>query len=205
MPRCGTQGLQPYSCDLTPTGLSPSTAGRSRPFQLQPRGSGRALQPHIPQRFPVRVQFRLFPFRSPLIWESLTWFLLLLLLGCFRSEGSSSHMGVLQVSPTAGSPIRVSPDRRLHASTRSLSQLATPFFSAQGQPSVRRRIIPSPLGTHTRFASIEVLCTAFTASTTLVVFALAFFTRKFCFCELHVCEARSSFFFCPPAFPCLFF
>ena len=67
---CGTQGLQPKSCDLASRGLSPSTAGRSRPFQLRSRGSGRALQHYIPRQFPVRVRFGLFPFRSPLIWES---------------------------------------------------------------------------------------------------------------------------------------
>ena len=70
IPGCVTQGLQPNSFGLTSRGLSPSTAGRSRPFRLYPRGGGQALQPHIPQQFPVRVQFGLFPFRSPLIWES---------------------------------------------------------------------------------------------------------------------------------------
>ena len=157
MPRRDTQGLQPCSCGFTSMGLSPSTAGRSRPFRLQPRGSGRALQHYIPRQFPVRVRFGLFPFRSPLIWESHSWFLFLLLLGCFRSEGSSSHLGVSQVLSATGSPIRVSPDRRLRAPTRSLSQLATPFVSAQAEPFVRRRIMPSPLGTHTRFASTIVL------------------------------------------------
>ena len=179
IPGCVTQGLQPNSYGFTSRGLSPSPAGRSRPFRLYPRGGGRALQPHIPQQFPVRVQFGLFPFCSPLIWESLFWFLFLLLLGCFRSEGSFSHKGVLQVSPAAGSPIRVSPDRRLRAPTRSLSQLATPFFSAQAEPFVRRRIMPSPLGTHTRFASIEALCTAFTASPAVSPgLAQAFFTLQ---------------------------
>src|SRR5881296_1024414 len=62
-------------------------------------------------------------------------------------------MGVPQVSPGVGSPIRESPDRRLRAPTRSLSQLATPFVSAQAEPSFRWRIMPSPLGTHVRFAS----------------------------------------------------
>jgi hypothetical protein len=68
--RCVTQGLQPRSCSFISRGLSPSTAGRSRPFRFQLRGSSRALQHHIPQRFPSRVQFGLFPFRSPLIRES---------------------------------------------------------------------------------------------------------------------------------------
>lgn len=67
---CDTQGHQPYSCGVTSRGLSPSTAGRSRPFRLQPRRSGRALQHYIPRQFPVRVRFGLFPFCSPLLWES---------------------------------------------------------------------------------------------------------------------------------------
>src|SRR6266704_3257271 len=90
-------------------------------------------------------------------------------------------MGVPQVSSGEGSPIRVSPDRRLRASTRSLSQLATPFVSAQAEPSVRRRIMPSPLGTHVRFASISEA-----SSTRHLIadqgrfpgLALAFFTLK---------------------------
>ena len=83
-----------------------------------------------------------------------SWFLFLLLLGCFRSEGSLSHMGVPRVLFVEGSPIRVSPDLRLRAPTRSLSQLVTPFVSAQAEPSIRRRIMPSPLGTHIRFALV---------------------------------------------------
>ena len=47
--------------------------------------------------------------------------------------------------------------------------------------------MPSPLGTHTRFASIEALCTAFTASPDASLgLAQAFFTRKTLSCELHV-------------------
>ena len=40
-----------------------------------------------------------------------------------------------------GSPIRVSPDLRLHAPPRGLSQLATPFVSTQAKPSTRQRSI----------------------------------------------------------------
>jgi len=46
----------------------------------------------------------------------------------------------------AGSPIRGSPDLRLHAPTRGLSQLATPFFGARAEPSIRRRSALSLLG-----------------------------------------------------------
>ena len=56
---------------LTPTGLSPSMAGRSRPLRLHWRGATRpGPQPHIPLRFPGGVWFGLFPFRSPLLRES---------------------------------------------------------------------------------------------------------------------------------------
>ena len=47
----------------------------------------------------------------------------------------------------AGSPIQVSSDLRLHAPTRGLSQLATPFFSVQAKPSTRRRGVRGLLGT----------------------------------------------------------
>ena len=74
------------------------------------------------------------------------WFLFLFLLGCFRSEGFLSPKGVPQISSVARSRIKASPDRRLHAPTRSISLLATPFFSAQAKPSVRRRIMSGLIG-----------------------------------------------------------
>jgi len=50
-------------------------------------------------------------------------------------------VGALQglITPTVGGPIRGSPDLRLHAPPRGLSQLATPFLGAQAEPSTRRR------------------------------------------------------------------
>jgi hypothetical protein len=44
--------------------------GRSRPLQLNQRGGGQVLQPHIPHEFPREVQFGLIPFRSLLLRES---------------------------------------------------------------------------------------------------------------------------------------
>ena len=41
-------------------------------------------------------------------------------------------------SPAAGGPIRGSPDQRLRAPTRGLSQLATPFVGARAEPSTGR-------------------------------------------------------------------
>ena len=92
----------------------------------------------------MQVQFELFPLRSLLLGESQlislplpTW---MLPFGRFPLL-----FGAPQVSPAAGSPIRVPPDRSLHAATRSISQLATPFFSAQAQPSFRWLIMPNLL------------------------------------------------------------
>jgi hypothetical protein len=92
----------------------------------------------------MQVQFELLPFRSLLLGEyqlvSLplhTW-----MLPFWRFP---LHIGAPQVSPAAGSPIRVPPDRSLHAATRSISQLATPFVGAQAQPSFRWLIMPNLL------------------------------------------------------------
>lgn len=53
-------------------------------------------------------------------------FLVLPLLRCFNSGGSPSMM---ECRIAAGSPIRASSVRRQHAPRRSISRLATPFFS----------------------------------------------------------------------------
>ena len=81
--------------------------GRSRPFRLHARERSRALQPHIPTRFPVQVRFGLFPFRSPLLRESYlvslpppTWMLpfgeFLLPVGSSTgiTRGGKSHSGI---------------------------------------------------------------------------------------------------------------
>ena len=107
----------------------------------------------------MQVQFELFPLRSLLLGEyqlvSLplpTW---MLPFGRFPL-----HVGAPQVSPAAGSPIRVSPDRSLHAATRSISQLATPFFSAQAKPSFRW-LIMSNLLWNPHSSNVRGLCTVF--------------------------------------------
>lgn len=56
--------------ELTPTGLSPSTAGRSRPLRLRSTALGRVLQHHIHPELPPDVRFGLCRFRSPLLTAS---------------------------------------------------------------------------------------------------------------------------------------
>src|SRR3989338_7112607 len=79
------------------------------------------------------IRFRLFPFRSPLLGESIL-FLFLRVLRCFTSpglllipyvfrEGYSRFTGI-------GCPIRKSPDQSLLAAPRGLSQLATSFIAS---------------------------------------------------------------------------
>ena len=54
-PGCSTQGLQLNSTRLTPTGLSPSSTGRSRPLRLNRGGGSRAHNPTSPTGFPARL------------------------------------------------------------------------------------------------------------------------------------------------------
>ncbi len=84
------------------------------------------------------VRFRLFPFRSPLIRKSQ--------LVSPPPPTKMFQFGGFPLLPELrpkpqGSPIRASPDLRLHAPPRGLSQLATPFISTQAKPSNRQRSI----------------------------------------------------------------
>ena len=95
------------------------------------------LSSTVPRRGPTTPgassRFGLFRFRSPLLTESIL-FLFLRLLRCFTSPGiacpslfdSGRDDGVLTPS---GYPIRKSPDQRLFAPPRSLSQLITSFIA----------------------------------------------------------------------------
>jgi hypothetical protein len=76
--------------------------------------------------------------RSPLLAESLSYFLFLRLLRCFTSPGfaslslfDSGKNGRILIPP--GYPIRKSPDHRVFAAPRSLSQLITSFIACQHQ------------------------------------------------------------------------
>jgi hypothetical protein len=100
------------------------------------------------------VRFGLFPFRSPLLRKSL------LVSPPPPTEmfqfGGFPLLSEHRPKPV-GSPIRASSDQRLHAPTRGLSQLATPFFGTQAKPSTRQRsisAIPGPT------AGVGGLCTA---------------------------------------------
>ena len=69
------------------------------------------------------------------------FFLFLGLLRCFSSPGAlPCPMGSGRnawVLPQAGSPIRVSPDRRLFATPRGVSPLTAPFFGSKRQGILR--------------------------------------------------------------------
>ena len=56
--------------ELTPTGLSPSTAPRSSGLRLRSTALGRVLQHHIHRELPPGVRFGLCRFRSPLLTAS---------------------------------------------------------------------------------------------------------------------------------------
>ena len=81
--------------------------------------------------------FGLFRFRSPLLSESLFYFLFLWVIRCFSSPGSL-HYAMYSRNDTitllmVRSRIRISTDRGLFATPRSFSQLVTSFFGAMYQ------------------------------------------------------------------------
>ena len=87
---------------------------------------------------PQRHRFRLFPFRSPLLWESI-----------FLSLPAGTKMFQFpalalpkqcQAFNLTGSPIRTSPDQVLFADPRSLSQLTTSFI-AFGSLGIHRTLL----------------------------------------------------------------
>ena len=81
--------------------------------------------------------FRLFRFRSPLLSESLNYFLFLWVIRCFSSP-RSLRITIYSLYDTAtllavSSLIRISTDQSLFATPRSFSQLVTSFFGAMYQ------------------------------------------------------------------------
>ena len=81
--------------------------------------------------------FGLFRFRSPLLSESLFYFLFLRVIRCFSSPGSL-HYTIYSCNDTitllmVSSLIRISTDQCSFATPRSFSQLVTSFFGAMYQ------------------------------------------------------------------------
>ena len=110
-------------------GLSPAAARLSR--------RSRSLL-HVQQRGPTtpapprRRRFGLFPGRSPLLGESLL-FSFPAGTKMFQFPALAPEMIRWRVFNTPGCPIRKSPDQRLFAPPRSLSQLITSFIASESQ------------------------------------------------------------------------
>ena len=110
-------------------------------FQVTSASPSRERPTPYPTSAPAHrrsVRFRLFPLRSPLLRKSQ-----------LVSPPPPTKMFQFGGFPLLterrpkppGSPIQASPDLRLHAPPRGLSQLATPFVSTQAKPSTRQRSI----------------------------------------------------------------
>lgn len=118
---------------VTPTGLSPSLACRSRHFGFPHERLEEVLQPHIPSDFRHQVRFALCPFRSPLLRASQ-----------LLSSPPGTKMFQFPGFPFAaandasylapGSPIQPSRVQGLPAPRPGFSQLATAFFSSRAKP-----------------------------------------------------------------------
>ena len=98
----------------------------------------------LPQSY-YYVWFGLFRFRSPLLSESLFYFLFLRVIRCFSSPGSP-HYAMYSRNDTitllmVRSRIRISTDHGLFATPRSFSQLVTSFFGAMYQGILRKPFV----------------------------------------------------------------
>lgn len=115
-------------------GLSPSVANRSRNISAYDVWvNGRLTTPHVPEG----IRFELCRFRSLLLTTSRLISLPPPPTEMFQFGGSQS---LRIASCEAGGPIRVSPDHRFLAPTRSLSQLGTPFIGTRTEPSTDRLV-----------------------------------------------------------------
>ena len=108
-------------------GLSPSMARLSSRFHSRPFLRWRG--PTTPT-MPRQRRFGLFPGRSPLLGESLTYFLFLRVLRCFSSPRSPHDTVMMTALRRPGCPIRKSAGQGSFAPNRGLSQLITSFIAS---------------------------------------------------------------------------
>ena len=86
-----------------------------------------------PRSVPKHRRFGLLRVRSPLLAQSLGYFLFLRVLRCFSSPGLLSPLRRVTRSPVTGCPIRKSTDQGIFAPPRGLSQLITSFIASESQ------------------------------------------------------------------------
>ena len=129
--------------------------------------------------------FGLFRFRSPLLSESLFYFLFLRVIRCFSSPGSL-HYTMYSCNDTiillmVSSLIRISTDHGLFATPRSFSQLVTSFFGAMYQGILLYALCSLILLWIAFSQSVEFCLLSLTYSTTLFVndFLRFFFVLTF--------------------------
>lgn len=79
---------------------------------------------------PRHTRFGLFPGRSPLLGESLNYFLFLRVLRCFSSPRSPHDSVMMTALRRPGCPIRKSAGQGSFAPNRGLSQLITSFIAS---------------------------------------------------------------------------
>ena len=119
----------PSTCRLLAgTGLSPSADGLPRPFPFANFHDVGVLQP---RRRRNAAGLGLSPVARHYLGNH-CYFLFLRVLRCFSSPRLPPRMRVT-TSPWSGCPIRKSPDQRLFAPPRSLSQLITSFIASESQ------------------------------------------------------------------------
>ena len=143
-PSRGTQGHPPSPPWVSPTGLSPSTAGLSSPLRLPRVGRARGpATPHPPRLIAWGFGLGSPPFGrpysgDPILVSSPPPTKMFPLGGFPLGTPLAGFPSAAGYSPAAGGPIRRSPDRSLPAAPRGVSPLATAFVGARAEPSTRR-------------------------------------------------------------------
>ena len=143
-PRYGTQGSGHHPSRLPLRGCHPLWRPIPGHFGSAGWGGTPGPSPHISMRLSLMDSVWAPPLSLAGTQGIPYWFLLLPLLGCFRSGGSRSQAKARDQRPRPkprplGDPIRRSPDQRLPAATRGFSQLATSFLGARAEASTGRR------------------------------------------------------------------
>jgi hypothetical protein len=145
-PRCGTLEPAHLHSPLPLRGCHPLR--RTFPGRFGSRGTGGRLaqNPTYPHGFPRGFGLAWVPFHSPLLGESRFDFFSSAYLDASVRPVPAPPLEAVERHPTPkrwvpGNPIRASPDQRLPAATRGLSQLAAPFLSPQAELSTGWRTL----------------------------------------------------------------
>ena len=132
---------------------------------------------------PRHTRFGLFPGRSPLLGESLTYFLFLRVLRCFSSPRSPHDSVMMTALRRPGCPIRKSAGQGSFAPNRGLSQLITSFIASVSLGIRHTPLFAFPMKNPALAERLIQLCTLTLCS---LLFCLCQYVKDRPSCKGHV-------------------